>query len=486
MQPILRLLLLALCVLGLTACLDPQQAEDPPVDACAAVTCAGHGTCDEVDATCACEEGYAGDDCSTCEVGFHRDATDACVVDASCATDDPCLNGACDDTGGVLTCDCDPGWDGEDCRACAAGWHDDGDGGCALDQECLGTSCSGDDAGACDDTDGVVTCTCNPGYSGEHCATCDVGFHVDATGACVVDADCATDDPCLHGACDDTGGVISCACEPGWDGVACDACDAGWHDDGNGGCALDQECLPNSCSGADAGVCDDTDGVVSCTCSPGYTGDACEACDVGFHVDATGTCVVDADCATDDPCVQGTCDDTGGVISCGCEPGWAGDTCDTCAAGFHDDGVGGCALNQECTTASCSGAAAGSCDDTGGVVSCTCNPGYAGDDCEVCDTGYHPDATGACAVDASCLTDNVCIQGACDDTGGVISCACEPGWAGATCEDCAAGWHDDTLGGCDLDWQCLDSTCSGADAGACDDTDGVIACTCNPGYTGDY
>lgn len=40
-------------------------------------------------------------------------------------------------------------------------------------------------------------------------------------------ADCDVTDPCVNGSCDDTGGALECACDEGYVGDFCTACDAG-------------------------------------------------------------------------------------------------------------------------------------------------------------------------------------------------------------------------------------------------------------------
>ena len=51
------------------------------------------------------------------------------------------------------------------------------------------------------------------------------------------DTTCMEESCAGHGVCDDAGGSVSCACEAGWGGAYCDACDeaGGWHADGAGG-----------------------------------------------------------------------------------------------------------------------------------------------------------------------------------------------------------------------------------------------------------
>ncbi len=64
--------------------------------------------------------------------------------------------------------------------------------------------------------------------------------------------------------------------------------------------------------------------------------------------------------------------------------------------------VVGCSDSSEsvptrCETDTCNEAnAGGTCDDSTGTVVCTCNPGFAGSDCRLCEVGYDPDGTGGC------------------------------------------------------------------------------------------
>jgi hypothetical protein len=128
----------------------------------------------------------------------------------------------------------------------------------------------------------------------------------------------------------------------------------------------------------------------------------------------------------------------------------------------------------------------GTCDASTGAVVCTCDTGFSGENCTECEVGYHAIGNSNCEVDEDCSASDPCQNGTCNDAGGIYSCACEAGWSGNLCDTCAAGWHDEA-GDCVLDFQCMETTCSGAAAEAsCSDTDGVIACECNPEYTGTF
>ncbi|PKN54765.1 MAG: hypothetical protein CVU56_24800, partial [Deltaproteobacteria bacterium HGW-Deltaproteobacteria-14] len=466
-------------------------------ETCSETTCAGHGTCAATadGLVCTCAQGYTGVACTGCAVGYHRDEGDLCVPNETCELDDPCSeHGVCQATGGLVTCACELGWTGAFCQKCAPGYHLDGPSGmCLLDQQCLPATCS--NHGDCDVASGVVTCACAAGYTGDWCEACDDGYHWEAdnaeptgageiilpnAGACVADASCAEDNPCgAHGACDDTGGVIVCTCAIGWTGPSCDACYPGYHLVA-GECTLDTSCGPATCAGH--GTCEAGDGGVTCDCDEGYAGPSCAMCDADFHRDATGACVPDMSCADDDRCGDhGTCDDAGGVITCSCDQGWFGPTCAGCAPGFHDvDGA--CVLDQTCLPSTCAGG--GTCSIVAGVVVCDCPDGRTGAFCESCAPGYHGNAQLQCVPDESCDDGAPCgDHGACSDATGVVVCACDPGYGGAACDACAPGFHDEG-GACVLDQSCLPSTCSGA--GTCTVTGGVVTCACDDGYDGTY
>ncbi|MBN2496915.1 MAG: PD40 domain-containing protein, partial [Deltaproteobacteria bacterium] len=71
--------------------------------------------------------------------------------------------------------------------------------------------------------------------------------------------------------------------------------------------------------------------------------------------------------------------------------GYAGDHCESCAQGYHQDGLGSCVADEHCDPSSCNGH--GSCDDSTGVVTCTCTGGFTGPYCGQC---------GGCAIGDTC------------------------------------------------------------------------------------
>lgn len=97
-------------------------------------------------------------------------------------------------------------------------------------------------------------------------------------------------------------------------------------------------------------------------------------------------------------CVNGYCQVVNGTASCVCNATWAGTKCDRCALGYHLAGAS-CVPNVNCTSTSCNGH--GRCSDTTGAVVCGCNTGYVGAVCDSCAQGFvgYPN----CSVNA---TDN--------------------------------------------------------------------------------
>ncbi len=431
--------------------------------------------------TCGCNEGYSGEECDRCAEGYEPDDDGRCVITGPCAGD-PCNgHGTCDDSTGEAVCTCETGYTGVFCESCDVGYHDDGTFNCVPDEHCTATTCDGH--GDCDDSTGEVGCSCHEGYTGEYCETCEDGFHRDEKENCVADEYCIKTDPCgENGTCEDSTGVIECLCNEGYSGEYCGECSAGYHDDGAGNCVIDEQCMANTCSGQ--GTCDDSTGVVSCSCDVGYNGDHCENCLDGYHRDTESRCVIDEDCETEDPCNErGTCAVEAGLIKCVCELGYDGFTCAQCAAGYHDDGFGMCVLDHTCLPSSCS--AHGTCEDTEGAVTCACETGYDGAFCESCASGFHRDNEENCIEDESCELDDPCGDyGTCVNTTGVIDCICDLGYDGATCADCHPGYHDDGSGACVIDVDCRPTSCSGN--GDCDDTSGPVSCSCQSGYGGPF
>lgn len=390
-----RVVLLGVVGLWLGGC--PQVAEPCPTS-----YCSSHGTCTERDAipTCVCEAGYEGLNCSTCATGFHRVGLATCAPDETCDGEFCNARGTCSLVNNERVCTCDRGYDGPACASCYPGFEDVSDAGVSLDAGlpatcALAPRCTPGTCGAgftCDDSLGVLSCTCTD------CPLC-------AATTCGA-----------FGQCDMNTGRTRCTCQPGFSGPACERCDFGFHRTDAGVCTQDEQCVLTSCSGA--GTCALLGGEVTCTCETGFEGDACERCATGFHRDAAGRCVADVSCSPTSCSAGATCVEVQGVTTCPCRPGFAGTTCSSCYPGYHAEPDAGCALDQRCTATSCGG---GRCEDATGTVVCSqCPTGFTGAHCEVnindCGTAC---ATGQC-VDL--IGSRVCL---CTD--GTYGQSCLPG-----------------------------------------------------------
>jgi cysteine-rich repeat protein len=384
-------------------------------------------------------------------------------------------NGTCENDSSGESCACSDGYSGDLCDECAAGYHDDS-GACIEDVLCYSTSCS--HHGDCLDETGAALCTCHSGYDGAACGTCGTDFFADPDELCDATETCGIWDPCgANGTCADVDNKRECTCANGWDGEFCNECAPGFSGDGNGACIAITDCTSTACNGH--GTCDDSGGSAQCSCDAEYTGDWCDGCAAGYH-DLGGTCVGDLLCSEFNPCNRGTCDDSDGNITCICDENWAGEYCQLCAPGAHNE-FGECELDTLCFSGTCSNA--GTCDDSGLELVCVCDEGYTGARCESCAGAYHRDVLGACVADESCTAGDPCgTNGTCTDFEGVLDCACLPGWGGATCDVCAAGYHDDA-GSCIPDEVCDPDSCNMH--GTCTVPSGLVQCGCDEGYTGD-
>ncbi|KAJ8369772.1 hypothetical protein SKAU_G00098000 [Synaphobranchus kaupii] len=183
--------------------------------------------------------------------------------------------------------------------------------------------------------------------------------------------------------------VEKCRCPPGYSGLSCETCSAGF-DRVSGGSFLGT-CAGCNCNGH-ASDCDpisghclscqhNTEGAQCDKCRPGYFGDPgrgrpddCKPCPCPYTETSrrfSNTCFLDHD-------KQATCD--------ACRPGYTGRRCERCAPGYQGNPLqpnGKCVPNQS-----------SKCDNRGTLTSnsrpCTCKPNVVGALCDECKIGsYH-------------------------------------------------------------------------------------------------
>ncbi|RVE52213.1 hypothetical protein evm_003132 [Chilo suppressalis] len=188
------------------------------------------------------------------------------------------------------------------------------------------------------------------------------------------------------------------------------------------------------------------------------------------------------------------------VEECQCPKAYRGMSCEQCAAGYYRLSSGPHA--GLCAPCQCYGHSQ-ECDvNTGICLECTHNT--MGDHCEQCIEGYHGDATVGtprdcliCACPMPTASNNFAIGCDLSENGSLISCDCKPGYGGARCEYCAAGYYGEPEITGD---HCKPCNCSGNinkdDPSSCDSITGDClkcvnntaggACNlCAPGFFGD-
>ncbi len=326
------------------ACLDGFEDQDGvcvPVR-CVAGACSGHGECSEdSDAvTCACETGWAGQYCDTCDeaAGYHL------ADDGVTCTEDPCDPNPCGDsqtcvpTTGECVCPLGTCVIGKNCIAAGAQDPDHGCRVCDPDRNPHdwtigdeGTICR-QSAGDCDPAE---TCDgqspdcpddalAEPGSAcGSTLASvCDHPDTCDDQGVCQPNYEPATS-VCrpASGPCDKEdlcNGAGLCPDEVLAEGSACDDGDDCTADDQCDGLGADEShCFGRAYTCSDHGDCNASDD--GCTCAMGYSGDHCDHCALDWQ-DNDGDGICRRACSNPDlpSCPEGTgpCDDSVGVPAC--------------------------------------------------------------------------------------------------------------------------------------------------------------------------
>ena len=399
---------LGVCVLECTASSDPLKDGSDGEFYCIN---GGH-IFDVVEScVCICPDGFSGDHCEII------DAFDEC-------SESPCLNGGtCTEVSqsvlGDYLCDCTAGFDGQSCqnRVCGTGGH----------QACLNSGYCFDDAVTLSKY-GDDDCFCPSGYEGHRCerAAADTPCAGDYLGSkykaqvvagaagewCQKDVNGAVGSyteqfrPYAGGDLPDwatTNRLKILACYRGciqFDGLIQDPVTS--YQDMNYWNTRDWwDSLTFTVRLGGNG-----DGRCYCYANAPVDG-ACEAGTGTYETSATEYYgfTIHNDCADIDTCTPDPC---GGAT---CLEGKNTEDCDDCA---HNGGAGDC-LNG------------GTCTDGQGTYTCTCAPGYDGENCqnEVCSTGGHQ----ACLNSGTCFEEDVVLGKYGDD-----DCFCPSGFEGHRCE----------------------------------------------------
>ncbi|CAH1775060.1 unnamed protein product, partial [Owenia fusiformis] len=330
----------------------------------------------------------------------------------------------------VEVCECPPRYTGSSCESCIEGYYH---GSGPYLGDCVECNCNGH-SDRCDSETGVCV-DCLHNTDGPNCEVCKEGYYRDQrTQECKI---CS----CPQGVegnnfattCEVSGGgtVVKCSCKPGYTGQFCEVCDLGFWGDPNipGG-----ECKPCGCSGninlMDPSSCDKATG--GCLrCINNSTGPNCEQCADWFWGDALAR-----DCrgCTCDQCGSRSCDKFTGT--CNCQNNVIGRDCNQCAPyTFGFDSCNGC---ERCDCAE--GSLSDDCDISSGQ--CECAPGVTGRQCNQCKRGYWNYGRNGCEK-CDCEYEGATT---CDQSTG--ECICLPGVTGPKCDMCLPRWAPVENEGC--------------------------------------
>ncbi|KAM4556041.1 laminin subunit gamma-1 [Fundulus diaphanus] len=323
----------------------------------------------------------------------------------------------------------------------------------------------------------VEQCTCPPGYQGQHCEQCTLGYRraqpeLGPFSSCEI-CNCHGHSDSCH---PDTG---ACDCRDNTAGLSCERCKDGFY--GNATQGTPGDCQPCPCPpGATCAVVHKTSEVVCTNCPAGTTGKRCELCDDGFFGDPLGqngparACRA-CQCSNNiDPNAVGNCNrETGECLKCIYNTD--GFFCDRCKAGFYGNAQAS-NPDDKCKPCSCSPLGTvdqqTSCSQVTGQ--CPCLPNVAQRDCSACLLGYFNLQSGDGCERCDCNPIGS-TSGECDIFTG--QCECHPGVTGLHCDRCEVNFFSFSSSGC----KPCDCDPEGSLSGQCKE-DG--RCECRPGFVG--
>ncbi|XP_078049382.1 wing blister isoform X1 [Augochlora pura] len=391
--------------------------------------------------TCECPEGYTGLSCEDCAWGY----TKVLKNGSDHQQHHVCVK--CDCNGHASTCDlvlgdcttCEHNTVGSKCGRCAPGFYGVATHGtpsdckrCAcpllIESNNFSPLCQLDDPSK---VDGGYVCTqCPPGYTGDHCESCDIGYF----GNPLVPRGTCEPCTCGGGPCDqETGRCLEC--RGNTEGWKCDKCKHAHYGD-----PLEQNCLPCDCDplGSNSIECDERSG--QCPCKPLFEGRDCSSC-VGGYGNVTAGC---RECDCDVGALDEVCDPVTG--ECRCANGVLGFRCDRCDVDHYGLSVGGC---KGCRCSNL-GSMTTACDIVTGQ--CQCKEHVTGRQCNQCAIGFWGLTTGTECAPCECDLIGASNSSCHDYTG---QCYCKPGVGGERCDTCLPGHYGFSSSGCQVCDPCV-------------------------------
>ncbi|XP_030063676.1 laminin subunit gamma-3 isoform X2 [Microcaecilia unicolor] len=329
---------------------------------------------------CVCPQGYTGQFCESCVLGYRKEIPlggpyTACVP-CSCNQ-----HGNCDPSSGV--CQCLHNTEGSSCERCVEGFYGNPFMG-NLD-DCKSCPCPGQSTCALMSQSGEVVCTnCPLGQRGRLCEICDDGFFGDPLGyhgpihPCIPCQCNENIDLNAVGNCDSlTGHCLKCLYNTM--GEQCERCQEGFYGDALTP-DITRKCVSCNCSHAGTAgsllTCDSMTG--QCECLPHVTGRDCSKCTPGFYDLQLG--IGCKSCACHSVGSQNhQCDPVTG--QCICHIGIEGTSCDHCRSGYFGFSMKGC---RDCHC-SLLGSLTPQCHENG---TCLCRDGFVGYKCDQCEVNF--------------------------------------------------------------------------------------------------
>lgn len=289
---------------------------------------------------------------------------------------------------------------------------------------------------------------CIAGYTAWDCKMCATNYAWNGTSACVACPGFSKIESMSA-----YGLAKTCICPTGYTGSSCDQCDTGYTWNGSACVAcIDRNAgmrpYPGPTSTAVIGPASGEPR--SCTCGTGYAGTTCQNCAANYLF-ASAYCV---------PCFNGGTKTSALAeyvhgATCTCPPGYTGTTCQMCAENYTWTGR----ACEACTNGGTleSGPAYGAARSCTPVGNCPKNYTWNGKACVECQWGGTIESGPA--------------------YGAARSCSCDASRSGSACENCAANytWYNSACRSCINGGTIKSGPASGPNR----------SCTCPPAHTGE-